>query len=121
MRIWSLEDKKQIAVLEGHAGTVKVLAIISDNTHVVSGGVDMQVIIWSLKNHEIDARIVAPSTITAIELTSDDKYAFGIFEDNTTVIFNLHDNRQEGTFFTTSSTYFEWKVQNLKMIDLFNL
>ena len=49
MRIWSLQEKTQEAVLHGHAEEVYSVAITSDSKYIVSGGRDKTVRIWNLQ------------------------------------------------------------------------
>ena len=46
--IWSLLDKKEEAILEGHTESVNCVAVTSDNKSIVSGSRDKSIKIWSL-------------------------------------------------------------------------
>ena len=121
VRIWSLEGKTLEALLEGHRGSVNSLAITSDSTYIVSRDTLDKIIIWSFQDKLRLADLYYYSAIRSIAITSDNKYIFLACEDNITIIWNLHEQKEEQVFASINPEYFEWKVKNLEMIDLLNI
>ena len=77
VRIWSLQDKTQEAVLKGHSHNVKCVAITSDNKYVVSGGDDNTVRIWNLQDKTQEAVLKGhTNNLRCVSITSDNKYVF---------------------------------------------
>ena len=75
MRIWNLQDKTQEAVLQGHTGSVRSVAITSDNKYIVSGGYDKTVRIWNLQDKTQEAVLQGHTDcVISVAITSDNKY-----------------------------------------------
>jgi WD40 repeat protein/serine/threonine protein kinase len=50
VRLWDLQQQKQLAVFEGHTSTVTGVAFLSDGRRAVSGSYDQTVRLWDLDN-----------------------------------------------------------------------
>ena len=48
IRLWSFPEGKELKSLEGHAGPVTALAFTADGRHLISGGEDQAIKLWTL-------------------------------------------------------------------------
>ena len=66
IRIWSLKERTNIAVLRGHTDWINALFVIPNNSFLISGGSDKVVRIWNLKNYKCEYELKA----SKLEITS---------------------------------------------------
>ena len=72
VRIWSLQDKTQVAVLKGHDDFVFSVAITNDSNYIVSGGYDKTVRVRSLQSKRQEAILQGHTNLVySIAITSD--------------------------------------------------
>ena len=55
VRVWSLKDRHQIAILQGHLNSVECVAISKDGQYAISASVDSTLRLWNLKNKSQEA------------------------------------------------------------------
>jgi WD40 repeat protein len=71
---WSSEDGRELARLEGHAGTVRALALTPDGHWLLSGGDDKTFRVWdrtATPPRELRAFRLHPECISAVALSAD--------------------------------------------------
>ena len=97
IRIWSLKQRKPLAVLQGHSAKVKTISISSDNNYIVSGSNDLTVRVWSIKQKRL--KYIMPGhnqQVMGLSITSDGRYIASASLDRTVRLWNVKDKMQEG-------------------------
>ncbi|HMB06410.1 MAG TPA: hypothetical protein VKP69_22085, partial [Isosphaeraceae bacterium] len=56
VRVWNLQTRRTIAVLDGHTKPVNAVAYLPDGDHLASGGADGHVLLWDVNRSAIVAR-----------------------------------------------------------------
>lgn len=51
VRLWSVEDYKEIAVFEGHASEIRMVCFSPDDSQVASAALDQSIRIWHVESH----------------------------------------------------------------------
>ena len=94
VRIWNLQERKIIAVLEGHTSFVISLAVTPDNQLIVSGSWN-QIFVWSISLRKLVA--VAEGHvrfISCMAIDCEDKYIVTGSWDKTLRVWDLLQKRQ---------------------------
>ena len=91
MRIWSLQNKTQEAVLQGHLSEVFAAAITRDSKYIVSGGADSTLRKWNFKDRRQETVLRGHiGSVLCVAITSDSKYIVSGGRDNSVRIWNFH-------------------------------
>jgi WD40 repeat protein len=71
VRIWSAEDDKEIAKLEGHTAFVRALEFFPEEDRIVTCGLDNTLRIWDVKSGKELARFNGRSLLDSLDISSD--------------------------------------------------
>lgn len=75
LRIWDLENGKQINKLEGHSNAITLIKLSKSNQFVVTGGLDCLVNVWNLPQKILEYSMFDhTTTITAIDISDNSEY-----------------------------------------------
>lgn len=89
-RIWGTESGKELAVLRGHAGTIRTVAFSGDGERVLTLGSDNSTRIWDVASGtEIAFFRVEGRTIFVAAFSDDGKRLVAGFDDGTVRIWDV--------------------------------
>ena len=95
VRLWSILQGSQIAVLEGHSDVITCVAVTNDSKYALSGSSDKTIRVWNLNNKGLDAILDSDSRgITCIAVSSDDTHVGAGSDDNTIILWKLKDKQK---------------------------
>ncbi|HET7852867.1 MAG TPA: WD40 repeat domain-containing protein [Candidatus Methylomirabilis sp.] len=87
IRLWDVASGRRVAVLRGHSRGVSSIAVSSDGTRLVSGGLDGTVLIWTLpegvQTHALRAH---PRSVYTVTIAPDSRMAASGGSDQDPVI-----------------------------------
>jgi WD40 repeat protein len=66
LHVWDLESRRSLAILEGHADSVRSCAVTPDGRCVVSASADRTLKVWDLKSGCALATLAGPSRFCAV-------------------------------------------------------
>ena len=96
VRIWSLKDRTQEAILQNHTASVSSVKITSNNKYIISGSFDKTVRIWDLQEKTQEAVLKGHTDfVNSIAVTSDSKYIVSGSRDNNLRIWDFQFKRLE--------------------------
>ena len=93
VRLWSLESKRQLAVIS-HSYSLNTVVISTDNKYIVSNDyTDLK--IWRVEENKQECILTGhEKMITSIAMTTDNKYIISGSYDGTIRICNFHKKSQ---------------------------
>ncbi|MCX7665212.1 MAG: hypothetical protein N2112_06680 [Gemmataceae bacterium] len=94
IRIFDLNDKKEIRSLRGHSDWVSSVAFNNSGSNILSCSVDKTVKLWEIASDEAAKGVGHSGPVTAVALSPDGKLAASGSEDRTIRIWNT-DNGAE--------------------------
>lgn len=72
VRLWDLDGKQSVAVLEGHRDAVVALDVLPEGTEAVTGGYDGRLMVWDLVDHKARIEVRSgPKRVAALAYTPD--------------------------------------------------
>lgn len=95
IRIWSLEDHTEYAVLEGHTEIPTQLVITNDDQYILSGGEDNTVILWDIESRAQLAVFEHDDHILSLTVSYDGLYGISGAKDCTVRIWNIEERKEE--------------------------
>ena len=102
VRIWSLQEKTQVAALFGHTQSIRTLAVASDSTYIATASDDNTLRIWSFKELK-QVAMIKKSRIQGLVITRDSKYV--IYCNHFTIfIYSIRKQTLENFFPNNSVT-----------------
>jgi WD40 repeat protein len=95
LRIWDLEQGKEVESLPGHQGFVYCLAVTPDGSRALSGGVDGTVRLWDLKGRK-ELRCLTGHTggVGAVALSGDGRRGLSGGHDGTLRLWDLVSGKE---------------------------
>ena len=95
LKIWTLDNKKQVTLPKGHTRYINTIAITSNNQDIVSGSYDCTIIIWDFKNECKKGVLLGHNgSVDSIVITSDNIHIVSASFDKTVRVWNLKDRVQ---------------------------
>lgn len=90
LRIWDLETRRSIRILEGHKGSVLCLQFDAspENDLIASGSSDSNVFLWRFSTGEVIQRLRHAHTESVLNLKFDDRILVTCSKDKLVRIFN---------------------------------
>ena len=103
VRVWDLNQGKNIFTLSGHSGSVESVSIAPDGRHAVSADVTLRM--WDLEQgRELGALSGHSTDITSVAITPDGRHAISGSQDMTVRVWDL----ERGTELCTFSGHYRW-------------
>ena len=104
LKIWNLENGKEISMLRGHTGAVNALALTSDGQRIISGSDDKTLKIWNFETcRELQTIQGHTSWVSAIAVTPDNKRVISGSWDRTIKIWDIETGQEIQTLYGHSS------------------
>ncbi|MBD2775277.1 eIF2A-related protein [Iningainema tapete] len=94
IKIWRMEDRKQIATLAGHTASVNSTSFSPDGLTLASGSNDSSIKLWSLESKEMKTLIGHTAAVYGIGYSPDGKTLASGSGDNTIKVWNLEKRQQ---------------------------
>lgn len=105
IRIWSLVEYKQEAVLLNHKNKVKSVAITNDDRYLISGSYDKTIILWNLIDKCFEMKLEGHTDkIQSVAFSSNNILILSGSTDKTLRIWNLEE------FFLEKNTKIDDKI-----------
>ncbi len=99
IKIWDLQNKKQLFSLNDHQEKVTTLTIIPDGKYLISGSDDKTIKVWNLETRERRFTLIGhEDSVNTISVTPDGKYLISGSKDKTIKIWNLETREDIFTF-----------------------
>lgn len=94
MRIWSIQERRQEAVLKGFTASVNCAAISNDNKYIIAASDDKTLRIWNFQDRREECVLQGYNySMRIIEITRDKRYVISGC-DKTFRIWNFAQRRQ---------------------------
>ncbi|QDT33811.1 WD40 repeat domain-containing protein [Thalassoglobus polymorphus] len=97
-KIWSSEDWKLLKTFEDHTDDVHSVALTPDETLLITGGDDTNVIVRNLKTGEVTFLKGHTAQVTSTVLSLDGKQAFSASRDQTIRVWDLENLKEIAVF-----------------------
>ena len=95
LRVWDVEQNKEIHQLVGHTALVRVALVTPDGRYCVSGSDDILLRIWDLEDGgEVGVLEAHWWAITAANITPDGKHVVSASGDETLKVWDLADRKE---------------------------
>ncbi len=94
IRIFDLQDKKEIRSLRGHADWVSSVAFSTSGSNILSCSVDKTVKLWEVASDEAAKGVGHSGPLSAVALSPDGKLAASGSEDRTIRIWNTENGAE---------------------------
>ena len=110
IRIWDLDDERQMRVIEGHEERLREVVVTPDGQYIVASGDDGVVIVWNLATGQPRIRIRAheprPSqtAILKLSVSPSGRYLVTAGADNSLKVWDIETGR---LLFTDNNTVFD--------------
>ena len=95
IRIWNVEDRKQVGVFRGYTSSIKALEISTDSKYIVTisySKLEFTVMIWNINYRRQEAVLQGHrDVINSIAITTDSKYIVSGSNDRTVRVWNLQE------------------------------
>jgi WD40 repeat protein len=96
VRIWSLSNNLQEAVLAGHSGAVRSVFINSECRFIASGSSDNKVIIWSFWARSQEASFTGhTASVTSVCISPDSRFIISGGLDSLIIVWNFLNKAKE--------------------------
>jgi WD40 repeat protein len=90
IRLWDIEDGKELASLPGHTGAVLALAFSPDGKFLVSAGADHTVRLWNVETRKQAGKVLSlQATVNAVVISDDGKKLATGDHDGTIKIWDI--------------------------------
>jgi WD40 repeat protein len=90
LKIWELENKKELIILVGHTLAINSVAVTHDSRSMISGSEDTTLKVWNLASGLVTATFLGHTLpINSVAVTPDGRYAVSGSEDTTLKIWDL--------------------------------
>jgi len=98
LKVWDLENGRELATLAGHSGSINSVVITSDNCRAISASNDKTLRVWDLESgHELHTLIGHKKGIHVVALTPDNRRVVSGSDDNTLKVWDLETGRMLNT------------------------
>ncbi|MGI0499338.1 WD40 repeat domain-containing protein [Limnospira platensis] len=99
LKLWDLEQGRELATLSGHSGWVNAVAIAPDGKRAVSASDDKTLKLWDLEQGRELATLSGHSGwVNAVAIAPDGKLAVSASDDETLKLWDLATGRAIATF-----------------------
>jgi WD40 repeat protein/mono/diheme cytochrome c family protein len=90
LRLWDVENEREIRRFIGHSASVWSVAFTPDGTHALSGGADHTVRLWEVETGREQRRLEGHTgLVTALAVSADGKKALSGGYDHTLILWDL--------------------------------
>ncbi len=94
--VWDLEKDIPLTVLSGHGGYIRQAVFSKDSKHALSGSADKTIRVWDLANGAEAVRLLAPTEVKDISVSSDASLIANGIDDGLLRVWNLKDDQPTG-------------------------
>jgi serine/threonine-protein kinase len=95
LRLWSMEDGKEVRRFEGHTSNVWTVAFTRDGSRVISGSEDNTVRVWSVETGKELRRLGGHlATISSVGVLPDGKHALSGSWDKTVRLWDIETGKE---------------------------
>lgn len=98
VRIWSLDEGKEVRSLKGHTNSIVSLAVSAYGHYIISGSCDHSMKIWSFEeNKELYTLTGHNGFISSVVLSADERYIVSGSSDQTVKIWSFEERKEVGS------------------------
>lgn len=106
LRVWDINQRREIHLLKGHEDYVKTVAVTPNNQFAISGSEDHSLKIWSMETgEEISTLTGHLGLVQGVATFSDNQHIVSASNDGTVKVWDLFSRSQIATFSADASMY----------------
>jgi WD40 repeat protein len=126
VKLWDVENSREIITFEGHTGYVSSVAISHDNKYIISGSSDSTLKLWDVESGRVIRTFEGHTGyVSSVAISHDNKYIVSGSLDNTVKLWNINNEKNVITIFSfddgwvriTHDKYFDCNENGKKYIN----